>query len=206
MRKTVIIFGVTMIILAALTFRFQSETYRTMDNVPCQRLSEYGDSSVIKGLKIDFWFRDWSGGLRWDCRLDFPQGDPEIKAAFSIAAAETAKSDEQEAGVCENDEVRATITPNHITVIDKKNQSVLIDADIVETADNYYYQSNIQNAWHSANRILYREGRLYLVWLHIETVMIEVFDNSGLSYGTDVELMRFGVKYKFVDEGLAVTF
>lgn len=214
MRKTVIIFGVTMIILAVLTFRFQTEVYRIMDTVPYKRLSEYGDSSVISGLKVNFRIWDYFRGSCWDCRLDFPQGDPEMKADFSIASVkqgsevseDSTGSDDINSKVYETDDVQATITPNHITVIDKKDQSVLIDADIVETADNYYYQSNIQNAWHSVNRILYREGRLYLVWLHIETVMIEVFDNSGLIYGTDIELMRFGFMFRFDKEEFAVAF
>ena len=36
--------------------------------------------------------------------------------------------------------------------------------------------------------------------------MIEVFDNSGLIYGTDIELMRFGFMFRFDKEEFAVAF
>ena len=91
--------------------------------------------------------------------------------------------DMEEAKVYSLQDVYAVLSLKQVTVVNKKDLSVLIDAD--QQASRYSYLEHLlQNLDRGNNQLLFREGKLYAVWMPdlLQTLNIAVFDKNGLAY------------------------
>ncbi len=92
-------------------------------------------------------------------------------------------------------DIYAVITSRHVTVVNKNDLSVLIDADH-DANSHSYFEYLLQTTDRGNSQVFFWEGRLYVVGMMdlLQALNVVVFDKNGLAYAAEFKKDHLSMK------------